>query len=400
MKNQIDNNQFEELLKSLKDIEDPRVTGRCSHNIVDILVISIFAVICGAESIKDILVYAKSKEAWLKKFLELPNGIPSKDTISRVLSMIKSESIESAFTSWVGFLISNKQVKTLSLDGKSTKGTALTFNQGPKGLTTVSAYSHEYGLSITEKEVSNKGISEPKIGEQCLDNLELEGTIILADAAYSTKGIVNKIISNKGGYILPIKRNNRKSLGELQTHFKNYKGQKNTTKEKGHGRQEHRQCRVLSASKLSDYFKQRWPGVESVLLISRDITTKDKRYFIQKRDEDGKNYYEKNDNMGGLRSCASEVYYVSSEKLTAAEFLEKTRSHWEIENKLHWVLDVAFREDAWKVRAKVLARRLSLIRKFGYNFIKSANVKDSVRATIKRAGWDNDFFEKIILKRF
>jgi predicted transposase YbfD/YdcC len=145
---------------------------------------------------------------------------------------------------------------------------------------------------------------------------------------------------------------------------------------------------------MSDRFLGKWPGAKVVFAIARSRSEKDKRYAIQTTGDDGKQTYERN--QGTIKKSFTTTYYVSSQQLTPQEALEEVRSHWGIENSLHWVLDVAFREDAWTVKAKRAARNLSLVRKMALNIIRANPYKASVRIKMKKAGWNEDYLEELI----
>ncbi len=388
--------QVQELLEALRTVRDPRVEGRCRHLLEDVLALSVIAVLCGAESIVDIAEFGRAKETWLRKFLKLPHGIPSHDTIARVLSILNTEELNQVFADWVKSIIDEKGTKTVSVDGKSTKGTERGFNKKHRPLHTVSVYSHELGLTLCEEESNSSGNAEVGAAMRCIELLDLKGATVLGDAAFARPSFVEKIRAQGGHYILPVKLNSKGSYEELEDLFSQFKGQKKRAVEEGHGRREERTCHLLSSKSLTAEFKDKWPGVKSVFVIHRIREDEDKRYSVQKRDKNGKTYYEVNENFGGYKSKESRVFYVSSKALTPDEALVEVRKHWSIENNLHWVLDVAFREDSWSVRSKKLAKKLSLIRKIALNLIRSSPTKGSVRIRIKRAGWDTSFLEQLL----
>lgn len=345
----LDSDKFNELIESLSIVRDPRVRGRCQHTLIDILILSILAILCGAEGIKDIVIFGKSKEEWLKTFLDLKNGIPSEDTIARVLAVLDDKVFESSFHNWVNTIVSNKKINTISLDGKSTKGTSQKFNGGPLPLHIVSAYSHEYGLTLMQLEAINSGITESKVGVECLKFLDLKDLTVLADAGFSTFPLVSYITENKGNYILPIKKNNKISLRELEDYLKKETPKSTKLKNQGHDRKEERVCELLTAENLSDQFKAKWPNVKCVFAMERKVNSKDNRCFVAKKDEVGVLKYERN--KATRKTVVTKVFYVSSKLLTPKQAIENTRKHWEIENKLHWVLDVVFNEDACFVKS-------------------------------------------------
>lgn len=386
--------QLNELVECLMKVEDPRVQGRCDHLLIDIIVISVLGTLCGAEGIKDLHDFGESKQKWLKKLIKLPNGVPSEDTIARVLSLINPSEMEIAFYQWVKQMTNGQETNSISIDGKYTKGTDRTFNRGSKPLLVVSAFSHELGITLAEAE----GVagSEYEGAEACLDLLSLKGELISIDAGLGSNKIASNILEKGGDYLLPLKANRKHSRDEVDQIFKadmNLAEHAKTTTE-GHARGEVRQCFLLPTKNVSEAFLNQWPKAKVIFAIVRERTIEDKRYVIQETDCDGRQSYRVND--GELKYSEELVYYVSSRKMSAKEALAESRKHWGIENRLHWVLDVAFREDSWLVRAKKLAKNLSLIRKICLNLIRASNTKGSVRGRIKKAGWNNDFLEKLV----
>lgn len=384
------------LVHALQHVDDPRVQGRCKHKLIDILVLSVCATMCGAEGITEIEEFGLQKEDWLLKYLELPAGIPSHDTIARVLSLIDGKQLEAIFTEWVQAILSDKEkAKSISLDGKSTKGTLDGFGTGQLPLHVVSAFSHDLGLCLTES-LSNGSGGEAKAALECLQRLDLEGVTVMADAGLNSAKIIQEIIGRKGQYLMPLKKNHRFAYHEACRVFSEVSDYSLavTTEAKTHGRFEQRTCKVLSPSHFTLGFQMYWPEVKTVFQVDRVRESKDKRFSLQKTDADGKQYYERN--VRGVKREETTHYYVSSLKLNADECLREVRKHWLIENQLHWVLDVAFGEDNWAVRAKKLARTLSLIRKFSLNLIRNSKAKGSVRVKMKRASWNTDFLEELI----
>jgi predicted transposase YbfD/YdcC len=381
------------LAECCQAIKDPRVQGRSKHLMIDIIVIAVVATVCGAEGIKDIYLLALSKQEWFKKYLELPNGIPSQDTIARVLAIIDPGQLEKAFLDWVK-LILGEQSKSISIDGKYSKGTERTFNRGKKPLLIVSAYSHDLGLSLVETE----GVEGSEIdgAMACLDLLDLKDVFVHVDAGIGSKEVAHKIVQKGGKYILPLKGNQRLYRDEVDQRFEEQmeKAKTATTEDENHGRQERRSCFLLPAEKMSEKFTQQWPEAKTLFAIVRERVEDDKRYII--KDPEAKKGFTLNNK--DLKHSEQVVYYVSNENLNAKKALTEARQHWGIENKLHWVLDVAFREDQCGVRAKDLARKLSLIRKISLNIIRASKTKGSVRGRIKMAGWSNDFLDQLLFK--
>ena len=386
--------QLNELVECFKAVKDPRVTGRSKHLLIDIIVISVVGILCGAEGIKNVWQFAVLKQKWLKKYLELPGGVPSEDTIARVLSIIDPAQMEKAFLEWVKIVIAEGETKTISLDGKYSKGTERTFNCGKKPLLIVSAYSHELGLSLVETE-GLEG-SEMDGAMTCLNLLDLKGILVEVDAGIGCASVVGKIVEKGGDYLVPLKGNQKTSRAEVIAALDvgKTKAQTAETEESCRGRDERRTCKLLPAKNLSEKFYERWPNAKTIFSISRERVEEDKSYLIQETGIDGKQTYRLNDN--DLKYSEETVHYVSSRKLSGDEALKEARKHWAIENKVHWVLDVAFREDSCGVRAKALARTLSLVRKIALNIIRGSKTKGSVNSRMKQAGWSNEFLETLL----
>jgi predicted transposase YbfD/YdcC len=398
MPKKLSKDSLDELIGCFQFVADPRVQGRSKHLLIDIVILSILAIICGAEGISEIEEFGIQKERWLKRYLKLPHGIPSHDTIARVLSLINPSKMEIAFSEWVKSIARKGPTKTISLDGKSVVGTERNFADRFEQLHLVSAYSHELGLSLFQTESAGRGLAEVTSALQCLEVLDLKGVTVMGDAALSTKGIVSKIREKDGHYVLPIKGNRRPYLEELEEYFQKNKKRlkKAKSKERGHGREELRICELLPVAQLSDRFRDFWVDCEIVFSITRKRIEPDKRPMIHRIDEQGVRHFEKNENQ--FREKEETTFYVSSRKLNPKEALAEARKHWGIENNLHWVLDVAFGEDTWMVRAKGVARCLSLLRKVAYNIIRKSNTKGSIKARMKRAGWNNNFLQELLFE--
>jgi len=385
-----------ELISALKEVEDPRVVGRSKHLLLDVLVIIVCGVLCRAETIKEIAEYAEDRQDWFARFLELPNGIPSHDTIGRVLYLIDPIKLEEIFSRWVQSILQIK-VTSISIDGKSSKGTERQFNGKSRPLHLVSAYSHELGLTLCQAASPSSGNAEADAAIECLKQLDLTNVTVTADAGLNSKKVIQQINSQKGHYIVPIKTNHKNCYSELEALFDSKNGTTKTSIDRGHGRHERRKAYMLSAKNMSERFLEKWPSAKVVFALSRTRQEEDKRYVVQTTGDDGKQTYKING--GKVKKSESLTYYVSSKQMTPEEALAEVRAHWEIENGLHWVLDVAFREDAWTVKAKRTARNLSLVRKMALNIIRAHPYKASIRIKMKKAGWNTDFLEELIFGR-
>jgi len=401
-KRRIGEKPLSELVTCFSALSDPRVRGRCKHLLIDVVVIAICAVLCGAESCLEFEVFAQQKESWLRRFLSLPSGIPSHDTFLRVLSLVDPNEMEKIFADWVRSIVDRRDLRTVSLDGKSVQGTGSGFNTGHRPLHLVSAYCHELGLSIAQSESPGTGSGEAEAALDVLGCLDIRDVLVMADAGLAIHRVVSRIREKKGHYLVALKGNQKFYLQQTQERFESaMKLDHCQSQDSGHGRKETRQCSVLEASskELDPKFFEQWPGLKTLIRVCRIREEKDGRYSVQRTGKDGKQSYEKNRNQGGVTRSEEISYYLSSKKLGAEEALREIRKHWGIENGLHWILDVAFGEDDWPVRAKQAARNLSLIRKIGFNLIRQSKTSGSIRGRMKSAGWNNEFLELLVFGR-
>ncbi|WP_281649239.1 ISAs1 family transposase, partial [Parendozoicomonas sp. Alg238-R29] len=305
----------------------PRCEGMCDHNLLDILVIAVCAMICGADEWEDIADFGTCKEDWFRTFLELPCGIPSKYTFRRVFSLLDPAAFEACFTGWV------KQTLTelsgchhLAIDGKAIRGSK---SQGKKAVHLVSAWSNQLGLVLGQERVdqkSNEITAIPKL----LKALELKGCLITLDAMGCQTKVAEECVKQEADYVLAVKGNQKTLYNDIAALFEatekqSQPGQFAESQTVGHGRKEHRCCWVMNdLGTLRTAHK--WPGLKQVAVVQSD------------RQINGKV-------TTALR------FYIMSKTLSALEVLNISRQHWAVENNLHWVLDVSFSEDACQAKA-------------------------------------------------
>jgi predicted transposase YbfD/YdcC len=353
-----------------KPIHDPRQQHKIDHKLIDILVLSIVAIICGASEYKEIAIFGKSKESFLKKFLELPNGIPSHDTIERVLSVINPTDFHECFIGWTKSLCKSTSGELIALDGKTSRGSYDTYkNQSPIHL--VNAWSTYNGLVLGQYKVADKS-NEITAIPKLLNLLQVEGSIISVDALGTQKEIAKQIIESKADYILALKAN-QKTLQEetisLFTHTKIINKDENI--DINGNRIETRVCSVITDLNLLDE-KENWTSLNSVIRVESTREIADKK--------------------------STEVrYYISSLIKTAKEFNHLIRSHWQIENNLHWQLDVTFNEDHSRKRKGNSSENFSLLTKTALNIIKT-NTHEKISVANKRykAALDENYLMEII----
>jgi predicted transposase YbfD/YdcC len=361
------------------DLPDPRAINKI-HPLINIVVIALVATIAGANDFEEIHKFGITREQWFSTFLDLQEGIPSQDTFARVFSLLDPMMWSSCVFTWVRFHINGTLGKDfIALDGKCLRGSS---TDEHNALYMVNAWASQHGLAIAQVPViakSNEITALPPLLET-ISLLDLEGCIVTTDAMGTQREIARIITENKAMYLLALKDNQPTIAEDVRwlfeinriTNFKQVQHDYYVTTEKGHGRIEERHCWVMSGL---DYLKTgAWSGLNAVALIESKRVVK------------------------GVESI-EQRYYLSSVGCDAKTTLEGVRAHWGVENKVHWVLDVVFREDAHRVRERIRARNLAVLRQFALNLLRSApdlGRKTSLKIKRKQAGWDMDYLETIL----
>lgn len=371
---------LDSVVKYFESLPDPRHTRNRRHLLVDVIVIAVCGVIVGCEGPTAIVRWAKAKEDWLGQLLELPNGIPSRDCLRRVLSALKPEAFQECFQRWIAERLTGDMDgshRTIAIDGKTMRRSHdRAGDLGPLHL--VSAWASEQGIAlgqIATEEKSNEITAIPEL----IDQIDIEGAVVTIDAMGCQKEIAKKIKKGGGDYVLAVKDNQPKLHQAIQEYFaKTMKDdleqalhRRHETHETGHGREDDR---YYSLAKLPDdfAFTKQWPGIKAIGMAIR-ITTK------------------------GDGSTSEDVrYFIASRCLSGERFARSARGHWGIENSLHWVLDVTFNEDQSRARERRLADNLSWLRRFGISLLKQHPLNDSIKGKSQIAGWDNDFLMQVL----
>ena len=368
-------NQYNFVMTALhhafRSLHDPRIQRNKKHNLLDIIILTILAVLCGAESYDSIALFGKENHDFLKQFLALKNGIPSHDTINRVFQMLNPRQFERCFILWAqGLKDAGTLERVIAIDGKSARGTKDSFHHR-SALHSVHAWSVENGICLGQmacKEKSNEITTIPGI----LDLLEIKGSIITIDAMGTQTGIAEKIIDNGGDYILAVKGNQGALEEEVHATCKSNRPISDScTQEKGHGRIETRRCEVFDKGLIVD-FDNRWKNLSTVIKITST------REFLT---------------SGKIET--QERFYISSLN-PDNDFNASIRSHWSVENNLHWVLDMIFREDEQRKRAKHAAENFGVVRKIALNLLKKDAGKESLRSKRLKAAWSKEFLINLI----
>ena len=374
------------LIDELKTITDPRMDRTKDHDLIDILVIAICALLCAAESFNDMEDFGKAKQEWFKTFLKLRNGIPSHDTFNRVFAALDPKDFLDCFLRWTQSLRESVAQEIVALDGKALRR-ALNRHESPKYV--VSAWAESNDLVLGQLKVNEKS-NEITAVPELLRVLELSGCIVTVDAMGCQKKIAKEIIEADADYVLALKGNQETVHQEVKSFLdatlEERKASRPTgavvsraarqmqefkTEEKDHGRIETR--RYYQSEEL-DWFadRQKWEGLRSVGMVEsiREVngqTTTERRY------------------------------YLSSLKLDVETFARAVRGHWGVENKLHWVMDVCFGEDQSRARTGYAAENLATLRRLALNLLKREKTrKRGIRGKQLNASWDHCYLLKLL----
>ncbi len=362
------------VLSFFDDLADPHVERTKLHSLKDILALTICAVLSGCNDWEEIELYGISKENWLKSFLALPHGIPSHDTINRVFSALDTKELQECFLAWVQSIAGINNGKVISIDGKRL------CNAGADGKKSIiqmaSAWSNANNMVMGQVKTDDKS-NEITAIPALLDLLLLEGSIITIDAMGCQTAIAEKIVGREADYVLAVKDNQAHLLDDIKDAFaQTPQIVADTSIEMAHGRIEKRTCKVITDM---DWIHKagNWKKLQSLISIETKRTDK----------QSGESQLEQR-------------FYISSLCTTPKHFNEIIRGHWGIENKLHWYLDVVFKEDYSTKQAGNAAENFSLITKIALNLLKNENSKKrSIKNKRLLCGWDETFLAHLLFKQ-
>jgi predicted transposase YbfD/YdcC len=373
-------NEIQSNLSSyFSNIKDPRVKRTKKHLLTDILVIAILAVIAGAEGWEDIENYGIAKQEWLEEFLELPHGIPSDDTFRRVFERIEPLALEKVLSKWVQELIPSNNREIVPIDGKCLRG-SYDREGGVKALHLVTAWAAKQCLTLGQIKVedhSNEITAIPAL----LELIDIKGAIVTIDAMGTQTEIVRLIRQKKADYVLTLKSNHPTLHSQVKTWFdrargKNFEGIRvsyDRRLEKGHHRREKRLVWAVPLAEFGGLYKQeQWLGLQSIVMVERT------RHLWNK--------------------VTHEVhFYLSSLPAEAHVLGNAIRTHWGIENQVHWTLDVTFNEDKCRIRSGHAPRNFALLRRMGLNALNlEKSLTRSLRQKSKRASMNNNYMMTVL----
>lgn len=355
------------LMEAFSGLPDPRTGPAQRHDLCEMILMALCAVLCGADTWVDVAEWAEDNESWLHRYLVLQHGTPSHDTFGRVFRVLEATVFERCFRTWIGGLAGVVE-GVIALDGKTVCGSREGENTA---LHMVSAFATASGLCLGQEGTRGKG-NEIAAIQALLDTLMLKGSIVTLDALGCQTEIAQKIVDRGGDYLLAVKDNQRNLADALREFFDDAEASgfgtlpvsQYASVEKDHGRIETRRSWWVSdLSWLERPLQQRWPKLSGVGMLERC------------RAINGK-------------SSVERAIYIGSKGIVSAEvFAHAARSHWGVENRLHWVLDVTFREDDCRVRKGHAPQNLSVLRKFALCLLRqdAQYPKRSLRSRRKTA---------------
>lgn len=361
-------------------LPDPRRVARCHYPLNEMLLVALSGVISGAEGWVDVSYWGQTKLQWLRQFLPFKNGIAAHDTFSRLFALLDAKRFQACLIEWMADLCPLLAGQAVALDGKSLRGS----HDGDVPMAhIVSAWNVAAGVTLGQLKTATKS-NEITAIPKLLERLDLRGTVVTIDAMGCQREIVAAVVDSQADYIVAVKNNQPTLAQAVESQFADVAAgvqqgrlQRDVTVDKGHGRVETRCCVVATDLSAIKSQLQSWPSVRSVVMVEST------REIVNGRDKSG--------------PTTEWRYYISSLTPDAPEFNQRIRAHWAIENKCHWVLDVAFKEDACRVRCGHGAENLGILRRIALNLISQDKAtKRSKRGKLLQAAWDCDYLRVLL----
>lgn len=353
------------------DLADPRVERTRKHRLDDILVLTLCAVLCGADSFEEVERFGQAKEGWLKRFLSLPHGIPSHDTINRVFAALDRRAFAACFGQWMAALCETTGLTPIAVDGKAVRAAPGDTFSGCLHL--VSAWAVENGVILGQEAVAD-GSHEIAAIPALLRVLDLTGALVTIDAAGCQTAIARQIREQGGDYLLAVKGNQPALQRAVQAAFEragaaDFAGcSMHESVEDAHGRHEERYVTVI---RNPDGLPADWTDVGAVVMVGRERSAK------------------------GVRTTSAH-YYLTSLRGSAKTLAGYVRGHWGVENGLHWCLDVSFGEDANRTRDPNAGANLGVVRRVAVSLLKQDPGKGSIKAKRLGAALDEKYLERVL----
>jgi len=368
------------MMEQFAGVSDPRIERTKRHMLIEIIVIAVCGVISGADDWVAIEAYGKAKEVWLRQFLPLEHGIPSHDTFGRVFARLNPVEFERCFLNWVQAVFQVTEGQVIAVDGKTVRrsGDRAT---GKAAIHMVSAWATDNQVVLGQVKTDEKSNEITAIPD-LLALLELTGCIVTIDAMGCQTTIADQIIDQGGDYVLAVKANQGQLFDDLlalflhayQTDFEGVLHDHARTVTKDHGRIEVRQCWTIDDPEYLSYLRKRthWAKLHTLIMVHRERRTPNHMSY-------------------------ETVFYISSLACDAAALLRAVRHHWGIENSLHWVLDIAFREDDSRARQGHSAENLAVLRHIALNLLKhEQTAKIGIKAKRLKAGWNDAYLLRVL----
>lgn len=370
------------IVEHFENLTDPRIDRTKKHLLIDIITITLVATICGADGYDEIADFGAARQPWFAQFLQLPNGTPSHDTFARVFAHLNPEEFSRCFLAWTSSLSKKTLGRVIAMDGKTLRRSS-DIAQGLPAIHMVSAWASDNSIVLGQIKVDEKS-NEITAIPALLELLDIEGAIITIDAMGTQKTIAQQIVAQRGDYVLSLKDNQPNLKADVEAHlervikehFRDHEDNKiehttSKTRNNDHGRLETRTCWAVYCPEWVQGYKE-WANLRSIAVVE------------SQRQIDGKTSTERR-------------YYISSLEPDAKTIGNAVRSHWGIENGLHWVLDTAFREDESRIRKDNSPQNMAVIRHIALNMLKAEKtMKRSIRRKRFLAAIDQEYLQNVV----